>query len=418
MLHIHFGTGRLGLGLVAPFFQKPGAELHLLNRAESGSKATGETRLDAGRRNELLRHNPQKQYVIQSPSGGGSVQEKEVRELVHYDGFHPYACDTVENITRTILDGSSGKNKAVVVTASVLTAENYGAVVDALNVICGLKDKGEPIGDIYLVACENTVSAEEVLQHKELSEKLSDSTKRHVRCVPALVDRMCVGLEEHPGGAPPVAEPTVAVQAEEYGLLKLALTPQTERLAEAVHGSRVEFSRHLDVEKEIKGWLLNGTHWLIALTAFHESGGDADLKLNEWINENEDHHVLAAEILIEMRDGVEILLRSEPKYGCFVEDVNVTEYLDNAAEAILERFRSNEDTMTRILARFRTPSLEEVSTLQNFTSRLLGRVDPPMAAYQRERGIPPRAATQSLFNLFRLQAAGTFVDQGSCKKAA
>ena len=41
MLHIHFGAGRLGLGLVAPFFQKPGSELYLLNRATSGSNPTG-----------------------------------------------------------------------------------------------------------------------------------------------------------------------------------------------------------------------------------------------------------------------------------------------------------------------------------------------------------------------------------------
>ena len=41
MLHIHFGAGRLGLGLVAPFFRKPGSELYLLNRAVSGNNATG-----------------------------------------------------------------------------------------------------------------------------------------------------------------------------------------------------------------------------------------------------------------------------------------------------------------------------------------------------------------------------------------
>ena len=201
-------------------------------------------------------------------------------------------------------------------------------------------------------------------------------------------------------------------------LVKLALTPQTERLEEAVQGSRVEFSRHLEVEKEIKGWLLNGTHWLIALTAFHGADGNADLKLNEWINESQDHHVLAAEILMEMREGVEILLRSEPQYRGFVKEVNVPVYLDNAAEAILERFRSNEDTMTRVLARFRTPSPGEADTMQSFTNRLLGRIDAPMAAYQRERGMPPRAATQSLFHLFRLQAAGTFVDQNLYEKAA
>ena len=214
MLHIHFGTGRLGLGLVAPFFQKPGAELHLLNRGESGSNATGETRLDARRRNELL-HNQQKQYVIQSPSGGGSVQEKEVRETVRYDGFHLYDGDSIGPIIRTILAGSLGKAQAVVVTASVLTAENYGPVVDALNVICEAKEGGQPVGDVYLVACENTLGAEEVLRHVKICPKLSESTKRHVRCVAALVDRMCVGIEEHPGGTPSVTEPAVAVQAEE-----------------------------------------------------------------------------------------------------------------------------------------------------------------------------------------------------------
>ncbi len=205
---------------------------------------------------------------------------------------------------------------------------------------------------------------------------------------------MCVGLEEYPGGQTPVTEPTVAVQAEEYGVLKLELSPDTEGLPQMLHGSRVEFSRHLDIEKKIKGWLLNGSHWLIALTAFHETGGNADLKLNEWISGSDDHHVLAAEILMEMRDGVEILLRSEPQYRGFVEDVDVASYLDDATAAIMERFRGNEDTMTRVLARFRMPSPAEVGTIQSFTSRLLGRVDTPMAAFQRERGIPPVAATR------------------------
>ena len=405
MLHIHFGTGRLGLGLVVPFFQKPGSEVHLLNRAQSKSRDTGSTALDPQRRNELLSNNPEKLYVV-LPAGA----DGEVRETVHYDGFHAYESDTVGEIAREILADSAGKAEGVVVTASVLALENYAPVVEALNVLSAMKDEGGSVGDIYLVACENTVDAREVFGDASLCGQVSPSTHRHVKCVHALVDRMCVEVAEFPGGTPPVNEPTVAVQAEEYGLLKLALEPETEGLKELLRGSRVEFSRHLDVEKEIKGWLLNGSHWLIALSAFHETGGKTDLKLNEWINENEDHHVLAAEILIEMRDGVEILLRSEPKYRGFVEDVNVTEYLDNATGAILERFRSNEDTMTRILARFRTPTPEEVSTVQNFTSRLLGRVDPPMAAYQRERGIPPMAATRGLFNLFRLQAAGTYVD--------
>ena len=405
MLHLHFGTGRLGLGLVAPFLQKPGSELYLLNRAQAGSNATGTTRLGAQRRNELLEKNPQKRYVIQAPG-----ETTEVREIVCYDGFYPYCSETIHDTVQTIQAASAAKKDGVIVTASILTAENYAPVVEALNVICAAKDAGEPVGDVYLVACENTLSAREVLEHSAISPKVSASARRHVKGVPALVDRMCVGLEEYPGGQPPVTEATVAVQAEEFGALKLALSPETEGLASLLHGSRVEFSKHLDIEKEIKGWLLNGSHWLIALSAFHATGGNADLKLNEWISESDDHHVLAAEILIEMRDGVEILLRSEPQYRQFVEDVDVTRYLDEATAAIMNRFRCNEDTMTRVLARFRTPTPEEATSIENFTGRLLGRVDPPMAAFERERGIPPVAATRSLFNLFRLQASGTYVD--------
>lgn len=54
MLHIHFGTGRLGLGLVAPFFQSEGSELYLLNRSSSAKNPTGSTALEPSRRNELL----------------------------------------------------------------------------------------------------------------------------------------------------------------------------------------------------------------------------------------------------------------------------------------------------------------------------------------------------------------------------
>lgn len=59
MMHLHFGTGRLGLGLVAPFFQTPGSQLHLLNRATSGTNATGATALSPERRNRLLQSHPE-----------------------------------------------------------------------------------------------------------------------------------------------------------------------------------------------------------------------------------------------------------------------------------------------------------------------------------------------------------------------
>ena len=407
MLHIHFGTGRLGLGLVAPFFQADESELFLLNRACSGKNATGSTALDPARRNELLSNNSRKTYLIDDPGTGDTQHVSNPREQVPYDGFFAFDDGKVPEVIHQILNQSQQKGNGVIVTASVLTATNYAPVVDALNVITRTKEQQpDSIGDVYLVACENTVSAYEVMQHRDLTARIQDCTHQHARCVHALVDRMCVQIEE----AGFQGEPTVLVRAEEYGSLKLEICPNTERLPGLLKGSRIDFSRHLDIEKEIKGWLLNGSHWLIALTAFHETGGNPELKLNDFITSTPDHQLYASEVVNEMREGIEALLRSDPQYGRFVEDVNVTTYLNGAASSILERFQSNDDTITRILARFRAPTADEVTTVQSFVDRFLRRIEPPLMAYQAEHGVPAKSATQGIFNLFRLQASGTYVD--------
>lgn len=413
MLHIHFGTGRLGLGLVAPFFQSNDSELFLLNRASSAKNATGSTALEPSRRNELLEQQRDKLYLLDTPSAG--VHGGQVgRDEVHYNEFFAYGEDNVAKIIDTILEQSQQKAKAVIVTASVLTAKNYAPVIDALNAIVRAKQAApEAIGNVYLVACENTVSAYEVLQHEDLVDRIEKQTLDHVRAVHALVDRVCVEVEEISYND----QPTVMVRAEEYGSLKLEICENTEELPELLKGSRIEFSRHLAVEKEIKSWLLNGSHWLIALTAFQEAGGDADLKLNDFITSTDNHQTYATEVVNEMREGIEALLRSDPQYAGFVRDVDVHAYLEGAASSILERFKSNDDTMTRILARFRAPTPDEVTTVQRFVDRFLHRIEPPLLAYQAEHGAPPKAATQGIFNLFRLQASGTYVDTAKAEES-
>ncbi len=90
MLHIHFGPGRLGLGLVAPFFKAEGSELFLLNRANSGKNPTGSTALGPSRRNELLQNNSRKMYVIDTPGHSATNEVANPREQVHYDGFFAF----------------------------------------------------------------------------------------------------------------------------------------------------------------------------------------------------------------------------------------------------------------------------------------------------------------------------------------
>lgn len=406
MLHIHFGAGRLGLGLVAPFLKTKDTDLILLNRASSGKKPTGSTALDPLRRNDILQHRSTKEYLIDNP---GPLPDPLLnpRERVQYDSYFPYRDGDIEGTIQTILDTSHGKAKAVVVTASVLDVKNYEPVVDALNVICRTKQaQPDAIGDVYLIACENMVNAAEVMQHSDLKNRIADQVHKHVRCVHALVDRVCAELEE----CQFEGEPTVLVRAEEYGSLKLQLCPETEALPELLKGSRAEFSRHLAVEKEIKSWLLNGAQWLIALTAFREANGDSEIKLNDFICSTDNHRQYAAEVIYEMRDGIEALLNKDPLYASFIRDVDAKAYLDGAAASILKRFQQNEDSIRRILARFRAPSADEYTTVQSFVDRFLHRIEPPMLAYQMEKGVPPKSSTQGVFNLFRLQASGTYVD--------
>ena len=400
MLHIHFGAGRLGLGLIVPFFQKPGSESFILNRADSGAKPTGSTTLSPQRRNELLAGSPDHVYIIQEP---GPAEAR--RSVVHYDGFVEYRDDDAVDRIRAILDGSARRADGVVVTASLLSAANYGPVLQALELLAGMRVQGA-VGPVFFVACENTLSAHEVFQHQDFCDVISADVREHVACVHALVDRVCVGLEEGQLDSRPV----VVVQAEEYGSVKLELTEETEELAGRLEGSQVVFTRHVAVEKQIKSWLLNGSHWLLALAAFQESRGDRNMKLNEFLKASPERQQFARAVMNEMHEGIAVILRREPRYAAFLEEWDPDVYLRGAVEAVLARFLSNEDPITRILARFQAPKPDALGTIEAFSKRFNDRVDEPLSAYVEKKGVPPPAATRSMQSLVRLIASGTYID--------
>jgi hypothetical protein len=174
--------------------------------------------------------------------------------------------------------------------------------------------------------------------------------------------------------------------------------------------SRIEFSHHVAVEKQIKSWLLNGSHWLIALAAYEASQADRSLKLNEFLREKTDREQFAASVMQEMREGVAAILRGDPQYADFVREVDVDRYLERASEAILDRFMTNDDPITRILARFQEPTPESITTIQAFSKRFADRVDEPITAYEADKGMPPVAAMHSMHSLVRLIASGSFIN--------
>jgi hypothetical protein len=194
--------------------------------------------------------------------------------------------------------------------------------------------------------------------------------------------------------------------------LKLELCPRSEALPDILRGSRVEFGRHVGTEKQIKNWLLNGTHWLIALRAFRAEGGDRNMKLNEYLNASPANHDFAQAVMQEMRDGVAALLRGQPEYAAFGRDVDVDQYLDGAASAVLQRFSKTEDPITRILARFQAPSHEQLTSVEAFSQRFADRVEPPVTAYEEAHGVAPPAASQSIMSFVRLVGSGTYINAG------
>lgn len=402
MLHIHFGAGRLGLGLIVPFFQAAPATSFIINRAVSGGSPTGITALPPRRRNDLLRDNPDRAYVVQQRADQGGR-----REVVRHAGFFEYGegGQDVGAIIRSILEGSARAQDGVVVTASLISAANYRPVLEALEILAEGKERGT-LGPIFLVTCENTLNAPEIFEDADLARSISDRMRRQVIPVPALVDRVCIGMEEGEEGS----HAAVVVTTEEYGSLKLELSPATEDLARRLAGSRVEFTRYVAIEKRIKNWLLNGSHWLLALAAFERSHGDPELRLNEFLRRNAENRAFADEVMREMHEGIAVILRREPEFAGFVRDIDPDDYLTGASVAILARFLSNDDPMSRILARFQAPTPEKPSTVEAFRQRFFDRVKAPIAAYTEKRGCPPPAATHSLRSLDHLIASGTYIN--------
>jgi hypothetical protein len=219
---------------------------------------------------------------------------------------------------------------------------------------------------------------------------------------------MCVGLEEVDSGACP----TALVRAEDYGMVTLELRPETEALVDACRGSRVRFSRHVAAEKQIKSWQFNGTHWLVALSALETYRDDpSDFRLNEFLAGSPEHRQFARDVMREMSEGIALLLRDDPAYADFVREVDVEGYLAGTARSILRRFEATDDPISRILARFQTPTAEGFDSIQAFSRRFADRVDPPLNAYESVKGVMPPAATRGIRSLYRLISNGCFIER-------
>ncbi|MGI4856649.1 MAG: hypothetical protein ACRYHA_06955 [Janthinobacterium lividum] len=430
------------MGLIAPYMRTADSELVLFNRGAPGSPSakaawpvdTPSQTFDSpltepdpvmpaatAVRNALLadgasRADGEAPYYLVAHSDG---HDQRVRHRVRYNRFFTYG-DDIDTLIGKVLEQSRQKHKGVIVSGALMQVRHYAGVVRALNVLRGANETSDPaahdddatqvpekrIGRLYFVACENMFSAADVLADKAFAEMLGTPGQRPIHCVTALVDRICSRMDRCMANG----RERLLVTTESYGKLTLHEHGDQTTLAEMLAGSKVTFSKHLETEREIKGWLLNGSHLLIALTAFRETKGDMDLKLNEFIADSTMHRYFAGEIITEMRDGVEAILESDPTYASFRHDVDISAYLDKAAACILSRFAHNEDSVTRILKRFRAPTEDDLLAVQTFVGILLRKIERPLHAYAEKFGVPPKASTEALVNVLRLQASATYAN--------
>ncbi len=134
------------------------------------------------------------------------------------------------------------------------------------------------------------------------------------------------------------------------------------------------------------------------------------MRLDQFLKEKPERLRFAEAVLAEMSEGIAAILRHEPEYADFVRDVDLEDYLRGSAKAILRRFLSSDDPLSRILARFQAPTPETPTSIQAFVKRFADRVQDPITAYSENKGAPPHAAMRSVNSLVRLIASGSYIN--------
>jgi hypothetical protein len=94
-------------------------------------------------------------------------------------------------VEKAVADSPLGDTGAVV-TASVVSAANYVSVVQALNTLAGMMEAAE-VRRRFFLSLAKTPSARTT---RRFAHRLTGEARRTVRGAQALVDRMCVALNE------------------------------------------------------------------------------------------------------------------------------------------------------------------------------------------------------------------------------
>lgn len=398
MVQIHFGAGRLGLGLLGPLANQSKFPFVILNREASDTFAREGDRISPSQKNALLLNasGSFSHYALQSMNMN---ETKRGISLVPFAGFQLYNDENVQELGQTYADDVA-ELPFVFITATLTNVEFYMSV---FNFLIGLVDRLNSLRStcrVYLMCCENDFNTDKVWDF--FSSLISPAGRRRITPVRSVVDRICTSLTEEQGILCVLCEEFGRVTIEDRNLEK----DFRDKLAD---NPLVRMTHHFEAERDLKIFVVNGSHLAIALQSYAKR----PWQINEFISFSNENAEFAWGLIQEIRDGTIAVLQTNTKrYGDFATDPRRIEYVNTLALEFFERIRTTDDYATRILSRFRKPALHpaKIDNVQRFMNRFDSRVIEPMQGYAARYGKQPLNLTTAFVSMIKLISTGQFVD--------
>lgn len=344
-LHVHFGAGKLGLGLVVPaleksqtryvILQRPSRDWHAL--AESGAsrvplRINGEDVVPAG----LC-------LITQAEIGVAAERGSSIVDLV---------AASPEGQGHVVLTSDQAVWSELAGRASSFSCTLGGAIGKVLEPLLSklpLRRKGfRPT----LYACENDLDSVECL---------AEQLKKRVDVIPCMVDRICSGRTVIGGDLP-----SIDVEAEEHTGSIVLLEKSAQSQDEIpLDGETVQVPDNNEIAEYLfiqKKRLVNSMHTVLAFSTLVEYDAN-NTSLFHWdialphlplLNYEKADPAMkdlvwawaVAQILVLMKEmGVDLMTEA---HSADTDD-ELAEQMLGVARQTLERFSSVEDTTTRVL---------------------------------------------------------------------
>lgn len=191
MKHLHFGAGRLGLGLVATMAHEAGLTTIIYNRETTASKAKSGDEISPKRRNELLSQKPRFVSSTLDPIKPNATK-------ISFKEFRTYNSESSPDEFAQPLS----TNEPWLVTASLIAPEAYDFPAAVVAEAAKARMEMGIAAPIYLMAFENEFKTDlfeaKVKEATERNHPEIDQAALPVVGVNIMADRICTSLDEVP----------------------------------------------------------------------------------------------------------------------------------------------------------------------------------------------------------------------------